>query len=529
MHDEPERPVEQVLHEVGRRRRPCPRSSDARRARRCRPSPRRRPAGTASPCSRIGCSTGGLRGGSATPCGARFDAAERSTPRGTSSLKRVARAPRSRRTGRSSRRPAKQHDVAGLAAARAGPRHGRARGRRSDAASPCRRVAARCARRPRRSGRRAAALRDAAAQRARSPAPLPWPPRIRCTRAGERLERDERRGDVRGLRVVDVEHAVDARPTSSSRCSTPANVAQRLAHRVADRRPRASATAAAAIGVLAGCGRPRSRSSSARAAARPRHRCAVARRELAPARRRHAPRQPPGTSMPAGATATSSRPWCANDLQLGVAVGLERAVAVEVVGARGSAARAASGANASVSSSWKRRRLADDRRVRGRARPTSDDSGVPTLPPTATGSPAARWIVAEQLDRRRLAVRARSPRRTRFGSRRQASSSSPSTGMPALARRGDRPAPRAARPGVFTTAPRAVEQRPGRPVPTSRLDARRARRGAPASTPITSLAARAAAPRRGDARAREARRRGRARAAAAGARRQAHGSTAGRA
>ena len=50
------------------------------------------------------------------------------------------------------------------------------------------------------------------------------------------------------------------------------------------------------------------------------------------------------------------------------------------------------------------RGLADDGRVRVEL-PASEDSGVPTLPATATGSPGGPVDVAEQLDGRRLAVR----------------------------------------------------------------------------------------------------------------------------
>ena len=49
--------------------------------------------------------------------------------------------------------------------------------------------------------------------------------------------------------------------------------------------------------------------------------------------------------------------------------------------------------------------LADDRRLAAASRRPARLTAVPTLPATATGSPASRWIVAEQLGRRRLAVR----------------------------------------------------------------------------------------------------------------------------
>ena len=55
----------------------------------------------------------------------------------------------------------------------------------------------------------------------------------------------------------------------------------------------------------------------------------------------------------------------------------------------------------------KARRLADHHRLSGSTAPTSDASGVPTFPATATGKPAWPIDLAEQLHRGGLAVRAR--------------------------------------------------------------------------------------------------------------------------
>ena len=64
---------------------------------------------------------------------------------------------------------------------------------------------------------------------------------------------------------------------------------------------------------------------------------------------------------------------------------------------------AASGANASVSSSWNED-ASQTITAPGSSVPGSEASAVPTLPATTTGAPAVAVDVADQLDRRRLAV-----------------------------------------------------------------------------------------------------------------------------
>ena len=97
--------------------------------------------------------------------------------------------------------------------------------------------------------------------------------------------------------------------------------------------------------------------------------------------------------------------------------------------------RAVSGANSSESSAWKLD-TSQTTVTSAPSSPTSDDSGVPTLPATATGRPAARQIAPSSSAVVVLPfVPVTATKRT--GSSRQASSSSPSTGSPTLARRAD--------------------------------------------------------------------------------------------
>ena len=160
---------------------------------------------------------------------------------------------------------------------------------------------------------------------------------------------------------------------------------------------------------------------------------------------------------------------------------------------------AASGANASVSSSWNEETSQTTVDVGLERCPTSPLSASPTLPATATGRPASRWMWPIQLDRRRLAVRAghgdelvgeqppgelelaehRQPRRARRGDhgrlRRDAgalddgSHAASSCARPSLPGAARRPAPRA-------SARRAARRdRPRRPRCSAR--AQRQRRG----------------------------------------------------
>ena len=98
---------------------------------------------------------------------------------------------------------------------------------------------------------------------------------------------------------------------------------------------------------------------------------------------------------------------------------------------------AASGANAQRVLELERGGLADDRRVAASTRADQRARGAcPTLPATATGSPASRWmcpISSTVVVLPFVPVTAMNS----FASIRQASSSSPSTGMPARARGDD--------------------------------------------------------------------------------------------
>ena len=94
---------------------------------------------------------------------------------------------------------------------------------------------------------------------------------------------------------------------------------------------------------------------------------------------------------PSGATATASLAWRAKISQLGVAVGLERAVAVEVVLGEVEQHRRLGRERVACpragTTTPRRRRSAP-----GATSPASEASAVPTLPATATGSPASRWM-----------------------------------------------------------------------------------------------------------------------------------------
>ena len=165
--------------------------------------------------------------------------------------------------------------------------------------------------------------------------------------------------------------------------------------------------------------------------------------------------------------------------------------------ARRSAARRTPGANATrprAGSSRPRRRP----RRPGRAMPTSDDSGVPTLPATATGMPGGAVDRAEQLDRRGLAVRAghgdelvRAAAARRARARRRTSMPRSRAAAITGASRGT--------PGLFTTVrTRSSSSTPS--VPRCDLDARRRLGRGRRRTPITSPCSRsmraAAAPER---------------------------------
>ena len=184
--------------------------------------------------------------------------------------------------------------------------------------------------------------------------PLPCPPRIRCTGARRtRASADERRGDVRRLGVVDVEDAVERRDLLEA----VRDAGERARARATASRsmPRASATAAAAAIAFATLWRPRRRSSSSAISGSSSHHSAPLARQLrggpTPKRRAGAP---PGVVR--GQLAREHGDvvvaLAREDLELGRRGRPQRAVAVEVVGRRGSAAPPPRARSASVSSSW---------------------------------------------------------------------------------------------------------------------------------------------------------------------------------
>ena len=173
-------------------------------------------------------------------------------------------------------------------------------------------------------------------------------------------------------------------------------------------------------------------------------------------------------------------------------VGLEGAVAVEVVGREVEQHRRLGRERDGVLE-LEDEHLADDV-APGSSAPTSEASGVPTLPATATATPASRWIAPSSSI---VVVLPFVPvtAMNSLGSRRQASSSSPITVEPALARRARSPARPAGTPGYLTGTRRAARRavRAGRPaVALLRSGAR--------STPIASPRARSSSARRPGAR-----------------------------
>ncbi len=303
--------------------------------------------------------------------------------------------------------------------------------------------------RPRRSGAPTRSARRRAARAARSPAPS-------CGRRGSGgrapggvgAQRDQRRVDVRRLRVVHVGDAVDARRSAPAGAATPRNV-RRPARTASGSIPRARRRRRRPSRSR-GCAAPGRRISSARherlAAPRdPRrvldvHAVVGAERRTARGARRRAARQ-----LVRRRDRDRVRPLAPERVQLRLAVGLE-------------ASRAGRGGRREVQQhrgvgrerdrvlELERGRLADDVGVRRRARRRARTSAVPTLPATATGSPASRWtwpIHSVVVVLPFVPVTAMKS----LGSSRQASSSSPTSVEPARPRRLHDGARRAARPG----------------------------------------------------------------------------------
>ena len=192
----------------------------------------------------------------------------------------------------------------------------------------------------------------------------------------------------------------------------PVNVAQPRAHGVRRRCPRARHDGGRGHRVLRRCARRAGAARDPRAAARSSHHSSPAAQRQSPRRRlaeaaraARSPRRP--LRAPSGRDRDVARcPGRAKISQLRRTVGLEAAVAVEVVGARGSAAPPPRGANATRVLELERGGLADDRRAVASHR-------CPTEPAQRArrrcrrprpARPACAVDVPDQLGGRRLAV-----------------------------------------------------------------------------------------------------------------------------
>ena len=203
---------------------------------------------------------------------------------------------------------------------------------------------------------------------------------------GERGQRAQRGCDVRRLRVVDVADAAELADELEA-----VRDARERAQRLGDRRvvdPRGTGRGGRRGGVLAVVRARDARLGGQRV---------VARRTRRDALRRERPK-------PRGTTAVSSAPAAR---RCGAS---RRAYASKVPWrSRWSGSRlrstATRGRSVSTSSSWNDE-SSHTTHASGEAAPTSDVSGRPTLPATSTGRPAGAEDRAEQLGRRRLAVRA---------------------------------------------------------------------------------------------------------------------------
>ena len=233
--------------------------------------------------------------------------------------------------------------------------------------------------------RYAARQRSATASRRPSkPPPLRLPPRISVHPALERLDAHAR-AEATLVAFESFTYSTPPRsPTSSSRCGTPANVAQRPRAPRRPARPRASAAAAAAIAF----------SQVVRAAQADlvhRQRLVAPQLPAGAARRRADPKLRPGGAKP-GQRRVAAPSGCANSAQLrrrgrrskvpwrsrwsSLEVQQHRALGGERRGVLELEARAPRRRSTAAASTA----------------PTSEASGVPTLPATATGRPASRWI-----------------------------------------------------------------------------------------------------------------------------------------
>ena len=362
-----------------------------------------------------------------------FDARRRHPPRAPESARR---APRSRRTGRRRRTPARAAPPRPAA-----PRRARRPARASRSPLASERHAGRGERRPDLRRRLADQVDSAGAlghrrgERRVVPA-LAAAAEDHVHAARERLEPGDRRGDVRGLRVVDVEDAVERR-----------DLLQPVRDAGEAREPRADGVGGHPAGERHG--RRRHRVEAVVGPAQPDllERDQALRvppqRALAggePGRRTGPepdalglPRQPAGRELLRRHGDRAGR-LAGEDLELGGAVGVERPVAVEMV--LGEVEQHAGvGREALGVLELERGRLADDRRRPPAARvPASVESAVPTLPTTSAARPAVRcrWPISST-----VVVLPFEPVTAiiSFGTSRQPISSSPTTGKPGLARR----------------------------------------------------------------------------------------------
>ena len=260
-----------------------------------------------------------------------------------------------------------------------------------------------------------------------------------------------------------------ALPTSSRRCGTPAKP-RRAAATASPGTPATRATADAPMAFSRLC--------------RPRRRISEAGSGSSSGSPNVTRRARPGREKPGGATATCSGVWLRNMPSLA-----SRYASKLPWRSRWSSStfrsRPTSGAKASLSSAWKLE-TSQTTVVSGSTSPTSADSGVPTLPATATGSRAARQIAPSSST---VVVLPFVPvtATKRFGSSRQASSSSPSTGTP-RARAAWISGASWGTPGLFTTSP----ARSSKPTPSLSSSASRSSgsSGRPESQASTSPCAR---------------------------------------
>ena len=260
-------------------------------------------------------------------------------------------------------------------------------------------------------------------------------------RAGERRERDERRGDVRRLGVVDVERRRRPSATSSRRCVDAARTSRSAVAHGVGVDPAREADGRRGHRVVRGCARRAARSSSTASSGSSAHHSCPAR----------------SASSAPGADAEADPPRAAAEVLDAEPDRRDRDVVVALAARRPAASPRGRPRTCRGGRGGRAARLSSTARL-GRERDVSsswnDEASQTTI---ASGSSAPTSELTRRADVARDGHRharprggcgrsarsssscrsSRSPRRTRSGSSRQASSSSPSTGMPARARRRD--------------------------------------------------------------------------------------------